>query len=79
LARFFMVTPELESLAARMRMGILRQGRYLVTAPSEMAQLGDLAHALEFARRNGWMLVCHLGGENYEFFEATRSRNQVLF
>ncbi len=73
------MTSELESLAIRMRAGIQRQGRYLVTAPSEMAQLGNLGHALEFARRNGWMLVCHLGGENYEFFEATRSRHQELF
>jgi hypothetical protein len=73
------MTPELESLAVRMKIGIQKQGRYLVTAPSEMSQLGDLAHALEFARRNGWMLVCHLGGENYEFFEATRSRQQKLY
>jgi len=73
------MTPELETLAVRIRLGIERQGRYLVTAPSEMAQLGDLWHALEFARKNNWMLVCHLGGESYEFFEATRSRNQELF
>lgn len=74
-----MMTRELESLTTRMRRGIRRQGRYLVTAPSERAQIGPLAEAMALARRNGWMLVCHLGGELYEFFEATRSRNQVLF
>jgi len=73
------MTSELESLAVRIRVGILRQGRYLVTAPAEMAQLGSLGDALHFAKRNGWMLVCHLGGQFYEFFEATRSPHQALF
>ena len=71
--------PELESLAKRMKQGMHRQGRYFASSPAEMAQLGDLAHAMEFARRHGWMFVSHLGGENYEFFEATDSPRQDLY
>ena len=70
---------ELESLSERIQKGIEAQGRYFVPAPAEMAQLGNLEHALAFARRHDWMLVSHLGGENYEFFEATRSPQQALF
>lgn len=70
---------ELQSLTERIERGIAKQGRYFVSAPAEMAQLGDLQHALALAREQGWILVCHLGGENYEFFEAIRSPQQDLF
>lgn len=73
------MTPELESLAKRIEQGMRVQGRYFVSSPAELAQLGDLPHALEFARRRHWMLVPHLGGEYYEFFEATNSPRQTLY
>jgi len=73
------MTPELDSLAKRIEQGMLVQGRYFVSSPAEMAQLGDLPRAMAFARSRGWMLVIHLGGENYEFFEATDSPQQALF
>jgi hypothetical protein len=60
----------LGAVEKRIEEGILLQGRYFVAAPAEMAQLGSPAAALAFAQWHGWMFVCHLGGENYEFFEA---------
>jgi len=47
-----------------------RQGRYFVSAPAEMAQLGGVEAARGFALWHGWMFVCHLDGAYYEFFEA---------
>jgi hypothetical protein len=73
------MTDELQSLAERIGQGIDKQGRYFVSAPAEMAQLGELRQALAFAREHGWILVCHLGGANYEFFQATHSPQQELF
>ena len=70
---------ELESLAKRIEAGIRRQGRYYASAPAELAQLGDLPHAVDFARQHHWMVVPQLAGEAYEFFEATASPQQVLF
>ena len=60
----------LGALEKRIEQGIESQGRYFVSAPAEMDQLGSPESALEFARWHGWMFVCHLNGENYEFFEA---------
>ncbi len=44
-----------------------------------MAQFGDINHAVEFAKAHGWILLCHLGGTNYEFFEAVPSEHQALY
>ncbi len=73
------MTNELESLAERVREGIRKQGRYFVSAPAEMAQLGPLREAQKFAERHHWMLVSHMGETNYEFFEAIPSPRQKLF
>jgi len=73
------MTVELESLAKKIEDGIRTQGRYYVTCPAEMAQLAPLGRALELAQQNRWMLVSHLGGAHYEFFEATPSPRQQLF
>ena len=70
--------PELQSLAKRIEQGIRVQGRYFVSSPAEMAQLGDLDDAKAFALLHGWILVPHLDGTNYEFFEATDSPRQTL-
>jgi len=70
---------ELKFLVERIQEGVRRQGRYLITAPSEKALLRSVDDALALARRQGWMLVCHLGGEYFEFFEATRSPQQALW
>ena len=70
---------ELDALAKRVERGIELQGRYFVSSPAEMEQLGDLAHALRFAQEHDWMLVNHLGGTNYEFFEAVPSPHQALW
>ena len=58
------------ALEKRIEEGIVWQGRYFVSAPAELAQLGSPESALAFARWHGWAFVCHLGGANYEFFEA---------
>ena len=60
----------LGALEKRIEEGIVWQGRYFISAPAEMAQLGSPEAALAFARWHGWAFVCHLGGANYEFFEA---------
>jgi hypothetical protein len=70
---------EQESLVMRIRQGMERQGRYLVAAPSERAQIGDWAAAKAFATWHGWMVVSHLNGESYEFFPAIDSPQQALF
>ena len=62
--------PALRALETRIEEGLELQGRYYVAAPAEMAQLGSPEAALAFAQWHGWAFVCHLGGENYEFFEA---------
>ena len=62
--------PELGALEKRIEEGMHWQGRYFVAAPAEMAQLGSPDEALAFAVWHDWMFVCHLGGENYEFFQA---------
>jgi len=79
VVRNLYVIYELRSLAARIQKGIREQGRYYVSAPAEMMQLGDLRQATEYARLHDWMLVSHIGGDNYEFFEAVPSPQQVLF
>jgi len=58
------------ALEKRIEEGIRSQGRFFVAAPAEMAQLGSPEAALAFALWHNWMFVCHLGGSNYEFFEA---------
>lgn len=60
----------LGALEKRIEEGIRQQGRYFIAAPAEKAQLGDPEAALAFANWHGWMFVCHLGGDDYEFFEA---------
>lgn len=55
------------------------KGCYLLTRPAEMAQFHGIDDAIAFAEKHGWMLVCHLGGEQYEFFEAVRSSHQQIF
>lgn len=73
------MTGELKFLVKRIQAGMERQGRYLITAPAEKALLPSVDDALALARRKDWMLVCHLGGEYFEFFEATRSPQQALW
>ena len=58
------------ALEKRIGEGITLQGRYYVSAPAELAQLGSPEAALAFARWHGWAFVCHLNGANYEFFQA---------
>jgi len=58
------------ALEKRIEEGIILQGRYYVSAPAELAQLGSPEAALAFARWHGWAFVCHLNGANYEFFQA---------
>ena len=70
---------ELTALAERIERGMKLQGRYFVSAPAEMAQLGDLQKTVKFAREHGWILLSHLGGTNYEFFEAIPSPHQELW
>ena len=70
---------ELTALAERIERGVREQGRYFVSSPAEMAQFGDIRHVVEFAREHGWIFVCHLGGTNYEFFEAVHSPHQELY
>ncbi|MEI6351110.1 MAG: hypothetical protein WCP06_08385 [Verrucomicrobiota bacterium] len=70
---------ESAALAERIERGIREQGRYFVSSPAEMAQFGDINHAVEFAKAHGWILLCHLGGTNYEFFEAVPSEHQALY
>lgn len=60
----------LGALEKRIEEGIKWQGRYFVSSPAEMEQLGSPEAAAAFARWHGWMFVNHLNGENYEFFEA---------
>ena len=60
----------LGALEKRIEEGIARQGRYFVSAPAERAQLESPDAAFAFAQWHGWEFVCHLGGENYEFFQA---------
>ena len=60
----------LGALEERIRQGLERQGRYFVSAPAERARLGSPEAARAFALWHGWMFVCHLDGENYEFFET---------
>ena len=67
----------LGALEKRIEEGIAWQGRYFVSAPSEMEQLGSPEAALAFAQWHGWMFVSHLNGANYEFFEA-RSGQQLV-
>jgi len=61
---------DLESLAEHIDAAIRERGQYLVTAPAEMACIGDYQHAVDFARRHGWMLVSHLHDTNYEFWKG---------
>ena len=70
LAETMAMGPALAALEKRIERGIAWQGRYFVSAPAEMAQLGSPEEAGAFAHWHHWMFVCHLGGENYEFFEA---------
>jgi len=65
------------ALEERVREGMARQGRYFVSAPAEMAQLGGVEAARGFALWHGWMFVCHLDGAYYEFFKA--APGQQLF
>ena len=58
------------ALERRVEEGIRLQGRYFVSAPAEMDQLGGPEAARALALWHGWMFVCHLDGANYEFFEA---------
>lgn len=58
------------AMERRVEEGIKLQGRYFVSAPAEMKQLGGPEAARAFALWHGWMFVCHLGGANYEFFET---------
>jgi len=60
----------LGALEKRIEKGIEWQGRYFVSAPAEMEQLGSPEAASAFAWWHGWMFVKHLDGENYEFLEA---------
>lgn len=60
----------LAALEKRIEEGIRTQGRYFVSAPAELAQLGTPEAALAFAVFHNWMLVIHLDGANYEFFET---------
>ena len=60
----------LGALERRIEKGVEWQGRYFVSAPAEMEQLGTPESALAFAVWHGWMFVCHLDGANYEFFET---------
>ena len=60
----------LGALEKRIEEGIKWQGRYFVSAPAEMEQLGSPKAAAAFALWHGWMFVDHLNGENYEFVEA---------
>jgi hypothetical protein len=68
---------ELAALKERIEAGMKEQGRYFVSAPAEMAQIGDFQHAVEFARKNGWMLVSHLHDSNYEFWQGVPGDNVV--
>jgi len=60
----------LGALEKRIEEGIEWQGRYFVSAPAEMEQLGSPQAARAFALWHDWAFVCHLDGANYEFFEA---------
>jgi hypothetical protein len=65
-------TDTLEALAQKIDTGMGEKGRYMVTLPAELAQLRAVGEegAHEFARRHGWSVVFHLGGEQIEFFKA---------
>lgn len=61
----------LEGLTRRIAKSIHESGRCLIQPPEValLAAMGD-KNLREFAAKNGWMVVHHLGGEQIEFFKA---------
>ena len=70
---------ERKSLAVRIQQAMEEKGCYLLTRPAEMAQFETLEDAIRFAEEHHWMLVPHLGGEQYEFIESSGSPEQQIF
>lgn len=61
------------ALEPRIRAGIERSGRYLLTQPSEVAAFSGLSddQLREYAAEHGWIVVPHLDRTQIEFCLGT--------
>jgi hypothetical protein len=71
-----MISDNLPALETKIRNELSRRPESFITHPSELTILQTMTRGEieDFAHRNGWRMVCRLGGRQYQFYNDAFER-----